>query len=186
VQGRKMPGFPQSVWAAWLRLSLMLSLAWIPAADAQTARLRIVALGASNTAGWGVAPAESYPAQLEALLMAKGLPATVINAGVPGDTTAGMLARLEREAVPGTDLVILQPGTNDERYGSASERAGNIAEMGRRLAARGTRLLIIENSMLAELPASELREDGIHYTPRGYALLAQRVLPLLLEALAQR
>jgi acyl-CoA thioesterase I len=181
-----MSGFAQSGWPAWLRLSLMLSLAMTPAAEAQTARLRIVALGASNTAGWGVAPAESYPAQLEALLTAKGLAATVSNAGVPGDTTAGMLARLEREAGPGTDLVILQPGTNDERYGSAAERAGNIAEIGRRLAAHGTRLLIIENSMLAELPASELREDGIHYTPRGYALLAQRVLPLLLEALAQR
>jgi len=181
-----MPGFTPSVRPAWLMLSLMLSLAMTFAPDAQTARLRIVALGASNTAGWGVAPAESYPAQLEALLMAKGVAATVINAGIPGDTTGGMLARLEREVAPGTDLVILQPGTNDERYGSGGERAGNIAEMGRRLAARGTRLLIIENSVLAELPASELREDGIHYTPRGYALLAQRVLPLLLEALAQR
>jgi acyl-CoA thioesterase I len=86
----------------------------------------------------------------------------------------------------GTDLVILQPGTNDERYGSGAERAGNIAEMDRRLAARGTKLLIIENSMLAELPASELREDGIHYTPQGYAILAQRVLPLLLDALGKR
>jgi acyl-CoA thioesterase-1 len=114
------------------------------------------------------------------------VPASVINAGIPGDTTAGMLGRLEREVAPGTDLVILQPGSNDERYGSGAERAGNIAEMGRRLAARGTKLLIIENSMLSELPASELREDGVHYTPLGYRILAQRVLPLLLEALAKR
>ena len=40
--------------------------------------------------------------------------------------------------------------------------------------------------MLAELPASELLEDGIHYTPKGYALLAQRMLPLIVEALKQR
>src|SRR5262245_13671119 len=181
-----MPGFSRAGWPASLLLGLILSLQMTFAAHPQTARLRIVALGASNTAGWGVAPGETYPAQLEGRLTAKGKPATVINAGIPGDTTGGMLARLEREVAPGTDLVILQPGTNDERYGSGAERGANIAEMGHRLAARGTRLLIIENSVLAELPASELREDGIHYTPRGYALLAQRVRPLLLEALAQR
>ena len=168
---------------------LLVSLAALAAAlagAAQTAPLRIVALGASNTAGWGVAPAESYPAQLEAMLTGSGMPASVANAGVPGDTTAGMLARLEREVPSGTQLVILQPGTNDERYGSGRERAANIAEIGRRLDSRGIKLLIIENSMLAELPASELREDGIHYTPKGYALLAQRVLPLIVEALKTR
>jgi lysophospholipase L1-like esterase len=31
-----------------------------------------------------------------------------------------------------------------------------------------------------------LREDGIHYTPKGYALLAQRVLPLIVDALNKR
>jgi acyl-CoA thioesterase I len=149
----------------------------------QTETVRIVALGASNTAGWGVAASESYPARLEALLAAKGVRASVSNAGVPGDTTGGMLARLDREVPSGAHLVILQPGTNDERHGLGAERAGNIAEIRRRLSERGTKLLIIDNSMLAELPTSELREDGIHYTPRGYALLAERVLPLLLAAL---
>ena len=177
-------------FAAWLRRArltggLLCSVA-AGATLAQTAALRIVALGASNTAGWGVAPSESYPAQLEALLAAKGVPASVANAGVPGDTTGGMLARLDREVPSGTHLVILQPGSNDERYGSGAERTTNIAEIGRRLEARGIKLLIIENSMLAELPASELREDGIHYTPKGYALLAQRVLPLIIDALNKR
>jgi acyl-CoA thioesterase I len=178
-------------FAAWLRRArpiggLLLWLAAGGAALAQTAALRIVALGASNTAGWGVAPSESYPAQLEALLAAKGVPARVANAGIPGDTTGGMLARLDRQVPSGTHLVILQPGSNDERYGSGAERTTNIAEIGRRLEARGIKLLIIENSMLAELPASELREDGIHYTPQGYAVLAQRLLPLIIDALKER
>jgi acyl-CoA thioesterase-1 len=176
-------------FAAWRRSrllgGLLLSLAAV-AGLAQTAPLRIVALGASNTAGWGVAASESYPAQLEALLAAKGMPASVANAGVPGDTSGAMLARLDREVPPGTHLVILQPGTNDERYGSGAERTTNIAEIGRRLDGRGIKLLIIENSMLAELPASELREDGIHYTPKGYTLLAQRLLPLIIDALNKR
>jgi acyl-CoA thioesterase-1 len=179
-----MPKF--AVWRrSRLTGPLLLSFAAV-AALAQTAPLRIVALGASNTAGWGVAPSESYPAQLEVLFAAKGLPASVANAGVPGDTTGGMLARLDREVPSGTHLVILQPGTNDERYGSGAERTGNIAEIRRRLESRGIKLLIIENGMLAELPASELREDGIHYTPKGYALLAQRVVPLIIDALKER
>src|SRR5262245_60536965 len=179
-----------AIFAAWLRRARLtgglLLLALTGAALAQTAPLRIVALGASNTAGWGVAPAESYPAQLEALFAAKGLSASVANAGIPGDTTGGMLARLDREVPAGTHLVILQPGSNDERYGSGAERTANITEIGRRLDSRGIKLVIIENSMLAELPASELREDGIHYTPRGYGLLAERVLPLILAALKAR
>jgi len=178
-----MPTF--AAWRSWLLGALVLPLAAL-AGLAQTAPLRIVALGASNTAGWGVAPSESYPAQLEALLAAKGMPASVANAGVPGDTSGGMLARLDREVPSGTQLVILQPGSNDERYGSGAERTSNIAEIGRRLDGRGIRLLIIENSMLAELPASELREDGIHYTPKGYTLLAQRLLPLIIDALNER
>jgi len=177
-----MRGFWQCLGAAPIAAVAVLLAA---GALAQAEPLRIVALGASNTAGWGVAAAESYPAQLNALLSAKNIAAAVINAGVPGDTTGGMLARLDREVPAGTHLVILQPGTNDERYGSGGERAANIAEIERRLAARGTKLLLIENGMLAELPNSELREDGIHYTPKGYAILAERVLPLLLQALGQ-
>jgi acyl-CoA thioesterase I len=83
------------------------------------ARVTIVALGASNTEGWGVSTSEAYPAKLEALLNARGVNARVINAGVAGDTTGGMLARLEHAIPAGTHLVILQPGTNDERMGSA-------------------------------------------------------------------
>ncbi|HEU0060378.1 MAG TPA: GDSL-type esterase/lipase family protein [Hyphomicrobiaceae bacterium] len=176
-------------FAARLRCSRLTGgflMAMAAAALAQTAELRIVALGASNTAGWGVAPSESYPSQLQALLAARGMAASVANAGVPGDTTGGMLARLDREVVSGTQLVILQPGSNDERYGLGAERTGNIAEIGRRLESRGIKLLIIENGMLAELPASELREDGIHYTPKGYGVLAERLLPLIIDALKAR
>ena len=61
----------------------------------------IVALGASTTQGFGkgrhasgVSMDQAYPAQLERLLRAKGCSAEVLNAGVAGDTTGGMLARL--------------------------------------------------------------------------------------------
>jgi lysophospholipase L1-like esterase len=59
----------------------------------------IVALGASNTRGKGVDPGKAYPAQLEAMLKSKGYHVRVINAGLDGVPTLGMLQRLDT-AVP--------------------------------------------------------------------------------------
>lgn len=62
-------------------------------AHAQTqTRVTIVALGASNTEGWGVLASEAYPAKLRTLLNARGIDATVKNAGIAGDTTGWQLA----------------------------------------------------------------------------------------------
>jgi acyl-CoA thioesterase-1 len=145
--------------------------------------VEIVALGASNTEGWGLSPSQSYPARLKTLLLAKGIDVNVSNAGIAGDTTGGMLARLDRAVPEGTQLVILQPGLNDEAMGMGAERSANIEKIRSRLAARNIKLLLIENAMLDALPRSELRSDGIHFTPKGYALLAERILPQVLAAL---
>ena len=156
------------------------------AAHAQSQpRVAIVALGASNTEGWGGSASEAYPAKLQALLNARGIDAAVINAGIAGDTTGGMLARLERAVPAGTHLVILQPGTNDERTGLGAQRAGNIEKIRNWLSARKTRLIIIENAMLDALPRDQLREDGLHFTPAGYAILAERILPQVLGVLGR-
>ena len=73
-------------------------IAWIimVAAVAFVATMRggsaqIVALGASATAGYGLAPSESFPSQLQAMLQAKGSSTRVINAGVSGETTVRSL-----------------------------------------------------------------------------------------------
>ena len=116
-------------------------------------------------------------------LTAKGIDANVANAGIAGDTTGGMLARLDRSVPEGTQLVILQPGLNDEAMGTGAERSANIEKIRSRLAARNIKLLLIENAMLDALPRSELRSDGIHFTPKGYAILAERILPQVLAAL---
>src|SRR5262245_65907305 len=76
------------------------------------ASVRIVAIGASNTSGWGVGEAAAYPAQLQALLKARGVDAHVVNAGVPFETTNGMLARIDTAVPIGRGLVIIQPGVH--------------------------------------------------------------------------
>jgi len=58
-------------------------------------RVTIVALGASNTEGWRVFASEAYRAKLQAVLNARGIDATAMNAGIPSDATGGMLARLD-------------------------------------------------------------------------------------------
>jgi acyl-CoA thioesterase-1 len=134
----------------------------IASADAAT----IVALGASNTYGKGVARNQAYPAQLEAILRAKGSNVRVVNAGINGDTTAGMLHRLDRAVPNGTSVVILQPGGNDAREHSEDR----TAEIQSRLSARGIPVILFPNNVLKGLPH---QPDGQHLTPEGYHMVAE-------------
>jgi acyl-CoA thioesterase-1 len=126
----------------------------------------IVVLGASNTYGKGVARNQTFPAQLETILSARGSKVRVVNAGINGDTTEGMLGRLDRAVPNGTSAVILQPGGNDRRKG----RPDRTADIQSRLAARHIPVIMLGNSMLGGLPH---QPDGIHLTPEGYHMLAE-------------
>ena len=142
-------------------------LAAIPAIAANSAHAAtVVALGASNTYGKGVARNQAFPAQIEAILRAKGLNVHVVNAGINGDTTEGMLRRIDGVVSKGVSAVILQPGGNDRRKGSTDR----TAEIQSRLSARGIRVIMLPNSALRGLPH---QPDGQHLTPEGYHMLAE-------------
>jgi acyl-CoA thioesterase I len=94
-------------------MAAIVLLVWLNVAQAGTQPVRILALGASITAGYGLDAADSLPVQLEAALRAHGVDATVINSGVSGDTSAGGLARLDWALADNPDLVILDLGGND-------------------------------------------------------------------------
>lgn len=87
--------------------------------------VRILALGDSLFAGYGLKPGESYPARLEAVLRAGGTNARITNAGVSGDTTAGGLQRLAftlgSQPTP-PDLVLISLGGNDMLRGLPPEQ----------------------------------------------------------------
>src|SRR3979409_1901706 len=107
-----------------------------------SASAQVVALGASNTAGKGVSSSESYPAQLQAMLQARGSNLRVTNAGVSGDTTGGMLARLSSAVPEGTKIVIFQFVSNDfKRKNPPDMREANIASIEQQLRKRGIRIL---------------------------------------------
>jgi acyl-CoA thioesterase-1 len=136
--------------------------------EALAASGNIVALGASNTYGMGqgrhpggVSPNQAYPAQLESLLRARGIDARVTNAGVPGDTTAGMYARLSSAVPQGTQIVILQSGGNDARKGSGAETSGNVSQITAALRARGIKIVMLDQ-ILSIAPRSTHDPDGQH------------------------
>ena len=128
----------------------------------------VVALGASNTFGKGVPPNAAYPAQLGAILRARGLEVNVVNAGINGDTTGGMLARLDSVVPRGTSVVILQPGGNDRRRGAPDQ----TAEIQARLRAMGVKVVLLPNNLFRGLPH---QPDGVHLTPEGYRMLAEKL-----------
>jgi len=77
----------------------------------------IVAFGDSYFSGYGLDPENSFPVQFERALRAKGHKARVINAGVPGETIADGLARLDKTLKTKPDLIILELGANDALRG---------------------------------------------------------------------
>jgi len=157
--------------------------AWIGEAAATSRPVTIVAIGASNTSGWGVGGEAAYPARLEALLRERGYHTTVINAGVPFQTTYWMLGRIDRDVPDGTRLVIIQPGGNDLRFfGSKANRAANIEAMVAKLRARGIQSIVYDPVFAPE----DYQWDRIHLNARAHAKVAQDLLPEVIEAIDPR
>lgn len=97
--------------------ALGLGLAISPSSHAADAPLRMVALGDSLVAGFGLAAADAFPARLQRALAARGEAVDIANAGVSGDTSSDGLARLDWSVPEGTDAVILELGANDALRG---------------------------------------------------------------------
>jgi acyl-CoA thioesterase I len=106
--------------------AVVVAAAWgcfvaIPPAGAAEQPVRIVVLGDSLSAGYGLPAAAALPARLERALQAKmqtkGVAVSVANAGVSGDTSSDGLARLDWSVPEGTDAVILELGANDALRG---------------------------------------------------------------------
>jgi acyl-CoA thioesterase-1 len=147
---------------------------------ARSDAVNIVALGASNTWGWGVARHHGYPEQLQAMLKARGYEVHLKNAGVIGDTTSGMLRRIRKVVPDDTQLVIFQPGSNDLRFfGTKEQRATNIAAIVSELNARNIKVIVFD----WEMPAHYYQFDRIHFTSEGHSEIASRLLPQVISAI---
>jgi acyl-CoA thioesterase-1 len=129
----------------WLALApaLMVSVMAQAQTPSQTRPLKLVALGDSLSAGYGLPANAAFPAVLEQALRQKGIAVEIANAGVSGDTAQGGLERLDWSVPDGTDGVILELGANDALRGfdpAATEKA--LDEIITRLKARGIKVLL--------------------------------------------
>ena len=168
--------------AAALLAALMIGA---PAA-AGKAPFRILALGDSIMAGYGLAGPDSLPARLEAALRQGGREVEVIDGGVSGDTTAGGLARLGWMLGEKPDAVIVELGGNDGLRGlDPKQTYANLDEILTRLGAARVKVLL--TGMLA--PPNLGREYGREFNAI-YPALAERhhclFYPFILDGVAAK
>jgi acyl-CoA thioesterase I len=162
--------------------TLSLGLAF-SAAAAQAAAISILALGASNTTGYGVATSAAWPAQLESMLRAKGYDVTVSVNAVNGATSADILSRTS--VPPGTSVVVYETGLpNDRRHNiPPAQSQANLAQIVARIRAAGAVPLM---SGKGQLSTNEMQADGEHANATGHALIAARLVPQVIAIIRKK
>jgi acyl-CoA thioesterase-1 len=117
-----------------------------PPADSTTSNKslpKIVAFGDSLTAGYGLAPAQSYPSLLQQKLDTDGYKYEVVNAGISGDTSAGGIRRIDWSLEGDVKIVILELGANDIlRLQPIDQMKKNLSRIIERAKAKGAKVLL--------------------------------------------
>jgi acyl-CoA thioesterase-1 len=168
------------------KLSACIGVLLLPAgAPAWAADTRLLMLGDSITAAYGLARGQGLPAQLQAALRAKGHQVTVIDAGVSGDTTAGGRARLDWALAERPQAVIVALGGNDGLRGiEPRSTEANLAAILDALAARGLPVMLAGMLAPPNLGADYGREFAGTFTRLSEARPDVVFYPFLLDGVA--
>ena len=147
------------------------------------------ALGDSLTAGYGLLPAQGFTNQLQDALRRSGVPATVRNGGIAGDTSAQGKARLLwglRGLGATPDLVIVELGANDMLRGLSPQQAeANLDAILAELKKRHVRILLVGMRAAPNLgPAYRAQFDTMY--PRLARKYGVRLYPFFLQGVAGR
>ncbi|MFQ3595628.1 MAG: arylesterase [Sphingomonadaceae bacterium] len=158
-----LPGRYGTAEAIRKGLAFLLLLAVAALARPAAARdLLILAFGDSLTAGYQLAPSESFPAQLEAALRKEGRAVSVHNAGASGDTSAQGRARLEwvLKGLPRKpDVAIVALGANDMLRGQpVPPMRDNLDAIIGRLRADGIAVIVAGMQAAPNLGSAYARE----------------------------
>lgn len=192
-----------AVWALWPRATRR-----SPRAGALPVGPTVVFLGDSITSGHRLSADVAFPHRLSQAL---GIP--VVNAGISGDTTEGGLSRLERDVLAHRPrLVVVELGVNDVFGRWPRERTvANLQTITQRIRAQGADVILVHITLpgvagdghrrhlreIARAEGATLVEDfldgvvpgrtydGLHPDEQGHAILAERLLPVLREALGR-
>lgn len=107
------------------------------------ASVRLLVLGDSLTAGYGLPHEDGFQARLQAALAARGRDVTIVDGAVSGDTSAGGRARLDWVLADGADAAIMELGANDGLRGlDPGQMEANLGAILDTLAARHIPVLL--------------------------------------------
>jgi acyl-CoA thioesterase I len=146
--------------------------------------VKIVVLGDSLSAGFGLPLEAAFPARLAAALSAKGIAVMISNAGVSGDTASGGLDRIDWSVPDGTDAVIVELGANDALRGlDPGVTKAALDKILRKLADRHIAVLLAGMRAPRNMGADYSRDfDGIY--PALASTHAVVFYPFFLEGVA--
>lgn len=151
----------------------------------RTDRPKIIALGDSLTAGFGLAEKESYPYLLQEKLKADGYDYEVVNAGASGDTSLGGLERadwvLDQD---NAKILILELGANDLLRGiPVANMKQNLDRIIRKAKAKNLKVLLCGMLAPPTMGAEYQREFTVAF-PDLASEHKVEFLPFLLEGIA--
>jgi acyl-CoA thioesterase-1 len=191
-----------TLWALWPRP------AGRPSGAVDPSVTTIVFLGDSITHGHRLPQEAAFPHRL-----GQALGVRAVNAGISGDTTDGGLARIDRDVLAHQPrLVVVELGVNDA-FGQRSRdgTVANLRAITRRVRAQGAAVVLLHTSIpgvagdgyrrdlreIAKAEGATVVEDflsgvvpahtydGLHPDEQGQAMLAERLLPILRQALGR-
>ncbi len=153
--------------------------------QATVAPLTILALGDSITEGLGVAANDNYPAQLETRLRQLGYKnVKVINSGLSGETSTGLVNRLDWVAQTKPDITILTIGANDAIRGiDVATVEANIRTAIQRLQANGSQVILGGMQIYDNLGSDYVQSFAAMY-PRIAKDMNVTLIPFMLEGVA--
>ena len=129
--------------SAVVAAGILVATSGLSASQAAAPTPVIVAFGDSLTAGLGLPEKDSFPAQLQRALKARGQEVKVVNAGVSGDTAAAGLARLDWAMPDDASAVIVELGANDALQGlDPAATKATLEKIITELKARGLPILL--------------------------------------------
>lgn len=186
LNARVSLGYVARLWLFNVVAAALVLAAAVGPARAEARPVRILALGDSLTAGYGLPAEAGFTKVLERELAALGIAAQVVQGGVSGDTTAGGLARLDWALADKPDLAIVELGGNDGLRGlSPKQTRANLDAIVEKLKAAKVGILL--TGMLA--PPNLGKEYGREFNSVFPELAAKHGVafyPFFLEGVAAR
>lgn len=147
---------------------------------------RVLVAGTSLTAGLGLDPADAYPALLQQKADSAGYAVQVVNAGLSGETSAGLVRRIDWLLREPAEVVVIETGANDGLRGLEPDSTrANL----RTIVARVRSALPAAEVVLVQMEAPP--NLGAGYTTRFRAMYAEvaretgaTLVPFLLDGVA--